>query len=60
MNYFANSYWDVTSKQECIPVGCVLAARRPYAGICFPGGGGGSAPGGGGGIPACIEADHPL
>ena len=27
--------------QECIPVGCVPAARRPYAGVCFPGGGGG-------------------
>ena len=27
-------------KQECIPVGCVPAARRPYAGVCFPGGGG--------------------
>ena len=26
------------NKQECIPVGCVLAARRPYAGVCFPGG----------------------
>ena len=25
-------------KQECIPVGCVPAARRPYAGVCFPGG----------------------
>ena len=75
VNYFANSYWDVTSKQECIPVGCVLAARRPYAGICFPGGWGGllpggvSAPGGWcllpggllrGGIPACTEADPPV
>ena len=29
------------SKQECIPVGCVPAARRPYAGVCFPGEGGG-------------------
>ena len=27
------------SIQECIPVGCVPAARRPYAGVCFPGGG---------------------
>ena len=26
-------------KQECIPVGWVPAARRPYAGVCFPGGG---------------------
>ena len=25
--------------QECIPVGCVPAARRPYAGVSFPGGG---------------------
>ena len=25
-------------KQECIPVRCVPAARRPYAGVCFPGG----------------------
>ena len=53
----------MNSKQECIPVGCVSAARRPYAGVCFPGGGllpgglllggggcllGGSAPGEGG------------
>ena len=36
--------------QECIPVGCVPAARQPYAVVCFPGGGsasGVSAPGGG-------------
>ena len=26
-------------EQECIPVGCVPAARRPYSGVCFPGGG---------------------
>ena len=26
-------------KQECIPVGCVPAARWPYPGVCFPGGG---------------------
>ena len=26
------------TQQECIPVGCVPAARRPYAGVCFPGG----------------------
>ena len=26
-------------KQECIPVGCVPAAHRSYAGVCFPGGG---------------------
>ena len=25
-------------QQECIPVGCVPAARWPYAGVCFPGG----------------------
>ena len=40
-------------KQECIPVGCVPAARRPYAGVCFPGGClpglGGCLPGPGGG-----------
>ena len=37
------------TRQECIPVGCVPAARRPYAGVCFPGGSlswGGSVPGG--------------
>ena len=36
------------AQQECIPVGCVPAARRPYAGVCFLGGSapwGGSAPG---------------
>ena len=35
-------------QQECIPVGCVPAARRPYARICFRGGllPGGSALGG--------------
>ena len=46
-------------QQECIPVGCVPAARRPYAGVCFRGGGGclpgprgGCLPGpGGGGLP---------
>ena len=27
------------TQQECIPVGCVPAERRPYAGVCFPGGG---------------------
>ena len=25
-------------EQECIPVGCVPAARKPYAAVCFPGG----------------------
>ena len=34
-------------EQECIPVGCILAAHRPYAGVCFRGGGCVSAPGGG-------------
>ena len=34
-------------KQECIPVGCVPAARRPYAGVCFLGG----LPGQGGCLP---------
>ena len=41
--------------QECIPVGCAPAARRPYSEVCCSGGGGclvrggvvGSAPGGG-------------
>ena len=33
-------------QQECIPVGCVPAARRPYAGVCYRGGGeGGLLPG---------------
>ena len=31
---------NVSHKQECIPVGCVPAARRPYSRVCFPGGGG--------------------
>ena len=35
------------AKQECIPVGCVPAASRPYAGVCFPGGWRVSVPGGG-------------
>ena len=30
---------DSLDKQECIPVGCVPTARRPYAGVYFPGGG---------------------
>ena len=25
------------SQQECIPVGCVPAASRPYVGVCFQG-----------------------
>ena len=41
------------SSQECIPVGCVPAARRPYAGVCLVRGvcliwGGGCLPGPGG------------
>ena len=36
-------------KRECIPVGCVLAAHRPSAGVCFPWGG--CLPGPGGGLP---------
>ena len=42
-------------KQECIPVGCVPAARRPYSGVCVPGGvsawSGGGLPGPGGVLP---------
>ena len=49
-------------KQECIPVGCVPAARWSYAGVCFPWGGmylvlggvpgpGGCVPGPTGGVP---------
>ena len=53
--------------QECIPVGCVPAAHRPYAGGgggasfrgCLLRGGGASFPGGGG-TPACTEADPPV
>ena len=32
------NFWKNYPKQECIPVGCVLAARRPYSEVCFPGG----------------------
>ena len=32
------SAFELIPKQECIPVGCVPAARRPYAGVCFRGG----------------------
>ena len=32
----AASHCKMTKEQECIPVGCVPAARRPYAGVCFP------------------------
>ena len=43
-------------EQECIPVGCVRAARWPYAAVCFRGGGawsrggGWCVPGPGGGV----------
>ena len=46
-----NKAYNVTvrssKKQECIPVGCVPAARRPYARVCSHCRGGGvvSAPG---------------
>ena len=29
---------QIDNEQECIPVGCVPAARWPYAGVCFEGG----------------------
>ena len=32
--------WHIILIQECIPVGCVPAARWPYAEVCCPGGGG--------------------
>ena len=43
LRYFENTNINIKSNkkykgQECIPVGCVPAARRPYAGVCFPGG----------------------
>ena len=34
----SNNYLKTHLQQECIPVGCVPAARRPYAGVSFPGG----------------------
>ena len=34
------SHYKKMWKQECIPVGCVPATRRPYAGVCFLVGGG--------------------
>ena len=37
-------------KQKCIPVGCVPAARRPSAGVCFPGASAWSRGGGQGGV----------
>ena len=39
---------DFNFRQECIPVGCVPADRRPYARVCFRGGG--SPSGGDGGV----------
>ena len=45
-------------KQECIPVGCVPAAHRPYAGVCFPGGG--SPSGGGFSIGGGMASQHAL
>ena len=30
---------EFVNKQECIPAGCVPAARRPYAGVCLVWGG---------------------
>ena len=42
----ANEFKSLHVKQECIPVGCVPADRRPYGGVCFPGGEGVSMPGG--------------
>ena len=44
--YLAKCFMKTAWKQECIPVGCVPADRRPYAGVCFQGGRGVSAPGG--------------
>ena len=34
--YNTNNLFKIHLWQECIPVGCVPAARRPYAGVCFP------------------------
>ena len=57
-------YASRENEQECIPVGCVPAARRPYARVCFPGGGpgpggvpgpGGSAPGRGWGVGGLVR-----
>ena len=40
--YYLEIYFYCESEnikeQECIPVGCVLAARRPYSGVPGPGG----------------------
>ena len=49
------SWSEMLTEQECILVGYVPEARRPYAGVCFPGWGlvlggwGVSSPGGSGG-----------
>ena len=46
-------------KQECIPVGCVPATRRPYGAVCSGGGvsgpGGGVWSGGGGLLPGGVS-----
>ena len=34
-----NHHSNTLHQQECIPVGCVLAAHWPYARVCFSGGG---------------------
>ena len=39
MSLFLRYECSHINRQECIPVGCVPAARRPYAGVCFLGGG---------------------
>ena len=49
----------VQQQEECIPVGCVPAARWPYAGVCFRGEGGCLLPGGylhwgGSGVGRCL------
>ena len=33
-----HSCFIMIPKQECIPVGCIPTAHRPYARVCFPGG----------------------
>ena len=35
--HFLTVFGKNYAKQECIPVGCVPAARWPYARVCFPG-----------------------
>ena len=58
---FNGSHNENELKQECIPVGCVPAARRPYAGVCFrgglPGPGGVSAWSGGWGGVCLVRGD---